>query len=311
VYNGAETIKRSIQSILSQTFGKLELIVIDDASTDDSVKIIMGFSDERLIAIRNDVNIGLAATLNLGISSTRGRYICRQDQDDFSDSHRIRDQINFLEANEDVVLLGSRAVVSHLNIAHRSARKSRLNHPLGDSSLQWYLLFGNPFVHSSVVFRRSAITAIGSYETDISRGWPEDYELWSRMSQVGKIANLKSHLVHYTASGSGMSNTHSMQIQSGVLRIAGENLQVALRVNGSETHAWREVVTILNGFRNPDYSCRTLLYGMCLLLRTAKSQYRREPSFELMRVYVVTCVRFLRAWTIGFRFDWRRDGRRE
>ena len=97
VYNGATYLNEAIDSILNQTFNNFEFIIIDDASTDDYVKIIKSYDDPRIKLIVNKKNIGQSATLNKGLELARGKYIARMDQDDISMPERLKKQMGFMD----------------------------------------------------------------------------------------------------------------------------------------------------------------------------------------------------------------------
>ena len=107
VYNVEKYIGEAIESILNQTFNDFEFIIIDDASTDNTVSVIEKFSDNRIKLIRNETNIKLAASLNKGLRIAQGKYIARMDGDDISLPHRFQKLYEFLENNPSVDICGS------------------------------------------------------------------------------------------------------------------------------------------------------------------------------------------------------------
>lgn len=199
VYNAQDYLKESVDSILNQTYTNFELIILNDGSTDDSEKIISSYTDSR-IKYHFHSNKGLGATLNIGLKLSSGKYIARQDQDDISHPNRLKKQVDFLEKNESILLLGTRAKIFFTN----SSNFEFHNHATRPCDLKFDLLFDNPFVHSSVMFRKSTIDKIGDYKID--RNLYEDYELWSRFSQVGDLANLPEVLVNYRHHEKGLSS---------------------------------------------------------------------------------------------------------
>ena len=112
VYNQATTLDLSISSICNQTFGDWELILVDDCSTDGSSHIMKkkSVNDSRIKIIKNKENFGLAKSLNIGVSNSKGKYIARMDADDISDLNRLKIQVNVLESSS-VDVLGSNAVL--------------------------------------------------------------------------------------------------------------------------------------------------------------------------------------------------------
>lgn len=198
VYNGEKYLLEAVQSILNQTYSNFELIVVNDGSKDKSEEIIKNIKDPRIVYHYKN-NSGLADSLNYGISLSKGYYIARQDQDDISYPTRFEKQVDFLEKNKNVGLLGTRARVFKDN----SSEVKYHNHPTNPWDLKFDLLFDNPFVHSSVMFRKEDFLKVNNYNTD--RNYYEDYELWSRFAEVGDVANLKDVLVDYRHHDMGLS----------------------------------------------------------------------------------------------------------
>ena len=201
VYNGEKFLKKSIDSILSQTFKNFELIIIDDGSTDGSSGIIDSFDDYRISHIEQQ-NQGLGATLNSMINFSRASLIARQDQDDISVSERLEKQVNELKEDASLVLVGSWARIIDENGNYTGQCHK---HPSEDEELRFHLLFDNPFVHSAVLYKRQALAQVGFYCSKNSGQFPEDFDLWQRLSKVGKIRNIKEFLLHYRSTKNGMS----------------------------------------------------------------------------------------------------------
>jgi hypothetical protein len=223
VYNGEAHLAEAIASILQQSFADFELIAIDDGSTDGSAAILDAIDDPRVRAIHQD-NVGLAATLNRGIALARGKYIARQDHDDLSLPTRLARQLQFLEENPGYGLVGTRAGIK---VGDEAASRFH-DHPLDDAALRFELLFDNPFVHSSVMMRKSAVDAVGGYSTDPARQPPEDYELWSRLSRHYRVANLPERLTIYRETARGLSRRPGRAFQERAVLISAENLAAAL-----------------------------------------------------------------------------------
>ncbi|MCW3076085.1 MAG: glycosyltransferase [Bacteroidetes bacterium] len=201
VYNAGKFLHESIESILNQTFSDFELIIINDGSKDNSKEIIKSFNDSRIIFIDQE-NIGLAASLNKGLGLAKGRFIARQDNDDISLPQRFEKQLIYFEQNPEVDLLGTAA-----EITDEQGRPTRRfhRHSSDPLTLKFALLFNNPFVHSSVMFRKTVIEKTGPYSTDTAVF--EDYDLWSRIARVANVSNLDEYLVKYREVLTGMSKS--------------------------------------------------------------------------------------------------------
>ncbi|MDP2014378.1 MAG: glycosyltransferase, partial [Actinomycetota bacterium] len=189
--------------------------------------IAQGYEDSRIRILALDHNVGLAAALNAGIEYALAPIIARQDQDDVSDPRRLERQLALLEREPRTVLIGSFAAIITMNEQGAWQVTGSHKHPVSDEELRLRLLWNNPFVHSSVVFRREAFIRAGGYGTDPELSWPEDYDLWSRMSAHGDLANVPEELLTYRQTAGGMSQAHRDRIRDGVIRIAAANLASA------------------------------------------------------------------------------------
>src|SRR3990170_4187453 len=110
VYNGGRYLKSSIESVLNQTFRDFEFLIINDCSTDDSVKMIESFNDERIIIHHNENNIGQTKSLNVGLKLARGKYIARMDADDMAFPTWVEELVNYFEKNPKYAVIGAAAV---------------------------------------------------------------------------------------------------------------------------------------------------------------------------------------------------------
>ncbi|NTU77339.1 MAG: glycosyltransferase [Alphaproteobacteria bacterium] len=297
VYNGAAFVREAIDSILAQTLADFELIVIDDGSKDNTAEIVESVQDSRLRFFRQE-NRGLATTLNRGISLAHGKYIARQDHDDLSLPARFEKQVAYLEAHPDCALLGTRSTIW----AGATPTGRGHDHPSDDAALRFLLLFDCPFVHSSVMLRRSAIVAEGGYTTDPARQPPEDYELWSRLARRHKLANLPDRLLIYRELPNSIVRT--TRFQDKLARLCAENLAYAAGEK-EPTRDMMDIAALLHqvpSFLSPHPSLRR----MRKTIRAAAARiHKTAPTSD-----VLTCanevIRTLRARLAVRRFGWAR-----
>ena len=175
-YNAEEFIEKAIESILTQSYTEIELIIVNDGSTDETLNIIKSFDDTRIVIINRE-NRGLTKSLNEAIECATGDYICRQDADDFSFKDRIESQLNFLkESNSDVVFC---QVFDGVDVLPK-------RHMLNKTITASQLIFGNVLAHGSV-FGKASVFKNNKYDEDWRFG--QDYELWLRLLKNG--VNLK------------------------------------------------------------------------------------------------------------------------
>ena len=185
VFNAAGTIGEAMRSLVQQTYGHLEILVVDDGSADESAAIAAAFADDRIVVIRQP-HAGLVSALRAGYARARGDYIARLDADDVARPDRIATQVAYLDAHPHVGLLGS-----HARIVWPDGREQVFEPPTADQALRRYLLWDSPFIHSSVVFRRSAYETAGGY----TPGPNEDYRLWVQIARSWSLAVIPEVLV--------------------------------------------------------------------------------------------------------------------
>jgi len=201
VYNGKNYLKNAIESILLQEYSEFEFLILDDASTDGSKDIINEYAkkDRRIHAIYHTSNMGLANTLNEGISLAKGIYIARMDQDDESLPSRLKIQYMFMETRPEIILSGS--YVYHISRLYQKFRLITV--PTNPSEIQMKLHSENCFYHPSVIFRRQEIVSLGGYKSKFKN--TEDYDLWLRVSKRYKMANIPIPLLRYRININGMT----------------------------------------------------------------------------------------------------------
>jgi len=191
IYNAEAFLREAVESILAQSFTNIELLAINDGSTDHSREILTSFSDSRLKIIDNDSNRGLIYTLNRGIELAEGEFIARMDADDISLNNRIEKQVNFLNTHPKIALLGSWA--EYVDQAGRIILLREV--PVENKIIQGKLLEVCCFIHPSVMFRTSVVRGLCGYRQDALHA--EDYDLWLRISENHEVDNLPEPLIRY------------------------------------------------------------------------------------------------------------------
>jgi Glycosyl transferase family 2 len=197
VRNGACFLVEAVGSVLAQSFSDLELVVVDDGSTDSTPRLLEQIAgrDSRLVVHRRQPGRNLAEVLNLAAELSRAPLLARLDADDVALPERLRLQVEFLDAHPEVALLGGQALM----IDEAGRDFGRAEYPLPDNELRQGLQSGNPFVHPAVAMRRQAFEAVGGYR--INFDYAEDLDLWLRLAEGRKIANLADVVVKYRIHG--------------------------------------------------------------------------------------------------------------
>lgn len=215
VHNGAAYLKEAIQSILDQTYAQFEFIIVDDASTDATPDILTQFHDCRLKVLRNPSRRGLAASLNRGMAEARAPYIARMDADDLSLPERLARQRQFLEEHPDYALVGS----PYYQLDAQGRIVGLVPVLTADEELKAGLLEQNWFGHGSVMLRRQALLEVGGYNERYT--YAQDYDLWLRLAERYKLANLPEPLYCWRRTEGGISQARRAE-QEHFARLAKE-----------------------------------------------------------------------------------------
>lgn len=192
VHNGVRYLAAAIDSVLTQTLADLELVVIDDGSTDASPWVLAAYAsrDDRVLVLRQE-NAGLATSLNRGIAHARAPLIARLDADDIAEPWRLELQHAYLAESPDVGLVGGAVVF----MDEDGRRFGEARYPLSDAEIRRAFVTTTPFVHSAVMLRREAFETAGGYRAAFPHA--EDLDLWLRLGAVSRLANLEETVVSY------------------------------------------------------------------------------------------------------------------
>ena len=199
VFNTAVYVGEAIESILAQTYLNFEFIIIDDASSDNSIQVINTYQDQRIRLIVNKSNQGISLTRNRGMAEANGKYIAVFDSDDISLPHRLEKQVNFLEEHSDFGLIGGQVIPI-------GSDSNPVGHPwlvpTKADEMHILLLFTNCFAQPSVMLRKSALPEKWYDPSFTTAG---DYELWTRLLRSTKGSNLSEPLIRYRIHNKGIT----------------------------------------------------------------------------------------------------------
>ncbi|MCT4535552.1 glycosyltransferase family A protein [Halodesulfovibrio sp.] len=202
VYNQEKYIREAIDSILAQTYSDFEFIIIDDASSDMSVKVIQQFTDERIRFYVNTKNLGSVRTLNEGLSLCRGEYIARMDGDDIAYPERFQKQVEFLDAHPDVGVVGAA-----VQCFSKDGTGEVMRYETDCSALFSSFIFAETSMvaHPVVMMRRNLFASGIKYSQRYF--YAEDYKLWNDLKWHTNITNLPEVLLKYRIHPFSMSRT--------------------------------------------------------------------------------------------------------
>ena len=214
VYNGEKYLRAALDSVLSQTFTNFEFIVINGGSTDNTGEILQQYTKQ--IKVIYQENAGIASAVNCGIEIARGKYIARMDADDISEKKRFDVQVDFLERNLDIGILGSTAKL--IDSRNRSWGIQKV--PVSDEEIRWKCLYKNPFLQSAVMIRRECLEFHHlKYRNEYL---VEDYDLWVRLLAFTRGANLSVPLIMYRMHDSNASLSRRRKIHTDSKEISNQ-----------------------------------------------------------------------------------------
>jgi glycosyltransferase involved in cell wall biosynthesis len=253
VHDDKRFLRQAVDSVLAQTLADLELILVDDGSAEP----VESFDDARVRVVRNDTQLGLAASLNRGLDAAAGKFVARLDADDVALPHRLERQIARLAGRTAAV--GSAVV----DVDEHGGRGRTHVMPEGAVELRWHALFSSPFFHPTVLVDREALDAHGlRYDPEFLES--EDYDLWTRLFAFADGVNLREPLVLKRVHA-GQASQRRRDVQESFQRRVAlrEIAQVAPDVDAEAV--WRgsrmELVRLLRAFERE--------HGVCWSVRKA------------------------------------------
>lgn len=201
VYNAGIYLVEAIESILNQTYRNYELIIIDDASTDNSWEIIRKYKNLnptqiRATRLKKNLNKGGDAGANIGYKISKGKFIARMDADDIAHPERLRKEVEFLLSHPDVLVVGSRAFF----IDKEGLVIGEKNVPLTHEEIYEDFFTTNPMVHPSIMIRKKSLPDRKKLYS-IKYSANNDYLTFFELLKIGQFANLKEKLVYYRLHG--------------------------------------------------------------------------------------------------------------
>lgn len=207
IYNTKEEhLRKTIQSILNQTFKNFEFLILNDSPNNPKIKnIVKSFNDNRIIYLENKENLGISASRNKLITLAKGKYLAVVDHDDISEPYRLEKEVSFLDKHKDIGVISGNIHYMHGNFD--------TNHPCSNLEIKQALLQGCVVAHPACMIRKSILTKNNiNYEEAYSPA--EDYMLWIRLLDKTMFANLDDILIKYRDFEGNTSHLQSEKMEN-------------------------------------------------------------------------------------------------
>lgn len=273
VYNRPSVVN-TIDSILKQTFRDFELLIVDNASEDNTCDVIRAYKDERIRLVVNEKNMGQTYSLNRGLELARGKYIARIDADDLAREDRLEKQVEFMESHEEYVLCGS--WVQYINDNNQCTIMVPM--PTTDKGFRIMQLVTCAMYHPAAMMRRSVLEKFHiKYDAQIRMA--EDYEMWRKLMLCGKVCNIGEVLLYYRRGNSNDSKTHKETMKE-------ESFFVRKKVcadweNREEAKEMLEVISLEERNHKSMQEAISIAKFYCKFLKTKLK--KEEPDYFIVR----------------------------
>lgn len=238
-HNAAETVADAAGSIRAQTLRDIELILVADGCTDDTIAITRACwpGDPRL-RVLNPGRVGLIRALQMGVEAARGELVARMDADDISDPRRLDAQVSYFNTHEDVQIIGCQVRCFPETTVAEGYRlyQEWQNRLLSHEEIRREIFVESPLAHPSVMMRRQAVLDIGGYR---DMGWPEDYDLWLRAANAGlRFGKVPEVLLHWRESPERESRQHPRYRDAAFRRCKARHLATGPLRDHAEVVLW-------------------------------------------------------------------------
>ena len=303
-HNEEAYVRGAVESILHQSFQQFELIVIDDASTDETAHILAGYRDSRMRVFRNETCQGLTKSLIKGMQEARGAFVARLDADDLAMPQRLEKQLAAFRKAPELGIVGSNCWVIDASGKRVGSRRV----PLTDLAIRWRSLIDTPFFHPAVMFRAEVYKRAGGYDPSLQTA--QDYDLWTRMLRFTQARNLSRRLIAYRVRQGSVSDKRRTQQLANHDRISQHTLTELMpgHVIPPERHQLLRALYAGGPPTVPPGEIASLVMEYWSLLQEFYASHAGQPGWGtlLMQEWMRNAYRLQRApWEKETRKAWR------
>lgn len=293
VYNGERFLKDTVDSIVNQSYNNLEIIIVDDASSDTSRDIIDSYQDDRIIKIYKVKNENVCCASNLAFERANGEYIALIGHDDIWHLDKIEKQVSFMETNPNYAICFSRCDIIDQNNQIINGQNffddtfnSYENQERASHIYQLYMR-GNHLCAPSAVIRKSVLNEVGLYDCSLLQ--LQDYDLWLRILTVSNIYILEEKLLKYRQVLDAKSNLSSGNVETAV-RTEHESLYIGDRYLHCLSNELYKEAFSLELVKSEVSSDEEFLCEKMLLLKKMSNPYWTKRCSELLNNKSARCI---------------------
>ena len=279
-YSTAKYLPEAIESILKQTFKEIELIIIDDASKDSSLKIIQKYQDldHRIKVIKNDYNKGISACMNIGLKHAIGKYITRMDSDDISLPQRIEKQVALLNSHKEFGLCS----VDMSSIDKNGILLDKSWYPKTETPLSWMFLWANPIANAPTMYRADIIKNL-SFNNKLAIA--EDYDLLCRIILNTKACQINEALYIYRIHSKSIIQKRMEESLLNAIKISRKLAEELTSETPPKLHGYLTKYARLLAQNDTTYSVFEITNWMDKLLLNGKKKWKwTDPEYQLARI---------------------------
>jgi GT2 family glycosyltransferase len=293
VYNVEKYIVEALESIIKQSYRNLEILVIDDASTDNtrSIVALLIKTDPRIQLFINDSNRGIAYTLNRGFQLSKGDFIARMDGDDVSSCERIKKQIHFLQTHPEIHILGTSILIAKEKQEEFESSTRVIIYPTSPTITKWQMFFGCCVAHPTVMLRRQVLTVLqqseGNTYYSLDATCSEDYELWLRcLVKYGfQIASLGEVLLYHRKHTTNTSKIHRERQMIETKELTKRYWQLFLNEEG-ESIPMDTFAILVNNVTVKPKTCEDLEKAIYLIEKLCKKVSHEKEMLDAEEKYI-------------------------
>lgn len=250
IYNGQQYIAEAINSIKNQSYSNWELIIVNDCSTDDTIKIIEQYieHDTRIRLVNNEINLKLPRSLNIGFSNAKGKYLTWTSDDNLFREQAIERMVNALETNTEAVMV-------YTDLSDIDANGKEISNNIMGEPHQ--MIFGN-VVGACFLYTREVYEKVGDYDPNLFLA--EDFDYWIRIMRCGRIIHLGENLYAYRKHDGSLSETRKSQIGLQTYRVMEKNFLYLLSETRNKKEKFRFYDAVLYKLGENDNVARNMIY---------------------------------------------------